>query len=165
MTHGKDYYDGLLDITHAGDFITVSNTVFHDHFKASLVGHSNNNGGEDTGHLRVTYHNNYWFNINSRAPSLRFGTGHIYNSLFENVGTGVNTRQKAQVLVENNVFVNCTRPLYSTDGGFAVARNNVLGQGANAALAGTLASVPYRAILQSVEQVRLSAKSAGATLG
>ena len=27
----KDYYDGLLDITHAGDYITVSNSHFHDH--------------------------------------------------------------------------------------------------------------------------------------
>ena len=24
--HDKDYYDGLLDITHAADFVTVTNT-------------------------------------------------------------------------------------------------------------------------------------------
>lgn len=60
MDHDKDYYDGLLDITHAADYVTVSNTKFHDHFKTSLVGHSDNNAAEDTGHLRVTYANNYW---------------------------------------------------------------------------------------------------------
>lgn len=60
--HDKDYYDGLIDITHAADFITISNTHFHDHWKASLVGHSDSNGKEDTGHLRVTYANNYWSN-------------------------------------------------------------------------------------------------------
>lgn len=76
----QDYYDGLLDITHASDFITVSNVYFHDHFKTSLVGHSDNNGDEDTGHLTVTYANNYWSNLHSRAPSLRFGTGHIFNN-------------------------------------------------------------------------------------
>jgi pectate lyase len=27
----KDYYDGLLDITHGSDLITVSWTKFHDH--------------------------------------------------------------------------------------------------------------------------------------
>lgn len=27
----KDEYDGLLDITHASDWITVTNTYFHDH--------------------------------------------------------------------------------------------------------------------------------------
>lgn len=66
--HDKDYYDGLIDLTHAADYITVSNTFFHDHWKASLVGHSDNNGGEDKGHLRVTYANNYWSN------SKHFGT-------------------------------------------------------------------------------------------
>lgn len=47
-------------------------------YKASLVGHSDSNSAEDTGHLHVTYANNYWSNINSRAPSFRFGTGHIF---------------------------------------------------------------------------------------
>ena len=27
----KDYYDGLIDVTHAADWVTVSNTHFHDH--------------------------------------------------------------------------------------------------------------------------------------
>jgi pectate lyase len=40
LTHDKDYYDGLLDITHASEWVTVSNTYFHDHWKADLVGHS-----------------------------------------------------------------------------------------------------------------------------
>lgn len=31
ITGDKDFYDGLLDITHAADFITVSYTKFHDH--------------------------------------------------------------------------------------------------------------------------------------
>jgi pectate lyase len=31
MDHDKDFYDGLLDITHAADFVTVSNTFMHDH--------------------------------------------------------------------------------------------------------------------------------------
>jgi pectate lyase len=44
MTHGKDFYDGLLDITHAGDFLSVSWNHLHDHFKVTLVGHSDNNG-------------------------------------------------------------------------------------------------------------------------
>lgn len=43
MDHDKDYYDGLVDITHGVQYVTVSNTHFHDHWKASLVGHSDNN--------------------------------------------------------------------------------------------------------------------------
>jgi len=43
------------------------------------------NSAEDTGHLRVTYSNNSFSNVSSRGPFLRFGTGHIYNSYYENV--------------------------------------------------------------------------------
>ncbi|KAJ4289540.1 hypothetical protein N0V90_010869 [Kalmusia sp. IMI 367209] len=142
--HEKDYYDGLLDLTHAADFITVSNTKLHDHWKASLIGHSDSNGDEDTGHLHVTYYNNHWANINSRGPSIRFGTGHFFNNYYDTVSDGINTRQGAQVLVENNVFVGSKKPLYSTDSGFAVATGNDFGDGANAAEAGTLTSVPYK---------------------
>jgi pectate lyase len=108
-----------------------------------LIGHSDSNGDEDTGHLRVTNNNNYWYNINSRTPSIRFGTGHIFNSYFLNVNDGINTRDGAQVLVESNVFSGSDKPLYSTDAGYAVSVDNDFGSGSNAALAGTLTSVPY----------------------
>ncbi|KAJ8122424.1 hypothetical protein ONZ43_g1383 [Nemania bipapillata] len=58
LDHDKDYYDGLIDVTHASDYVTISNTYIHDHWKASLVGHSDSNAAEDTGHLIVTYANN-----------------------------------------------------------------------------------------------------------
>ncbi|KAJ6179972.1 hypothetical protein N7519_010433 [Penicillium mononematosum] len=141
--HDKDYYDGLIDLTHAADFVTVSNTFIHDHWKASLIGHSDSNSDEDTGHLRVTQNNNYWYNINSRGPSFRFGTGHIYNNYYLDVSDGINTRQGAQLLVESNTFVNSKKPLYSTDSGYAVAKDNDFGGAENTAEAGTLKSVPY----------------------
>ncbi len=125
--------------------------------KASLVGHSDNNAAEDTGHLHVTECNNvsifgaygsvrtgfaskslyktyyfalhrtlilfpiqYWLNIGSRTPSLRYGVGHVYNSYFKNMNTGIDTRDGAQILVQSNVFSNVTEPiaaLYSDDTG------------------------------------------------
>lgn len=85
----------------------------------------------------------YWLNINSRTPSIRFGTGHFYNSYFSAVNDGINTRDGAQVLVQSNVFVGSDKPLYSTDSGYAVATDNDFGSGSNTALAGTLTSVPY----------------------
>ncbi|KAK9554662.1 hypothetical protein V6Z88_006651 [Aspergillus fumigatus] len=152
--HDKDYYDGLIDVTHAADYVTISNSYIHDHWKASLVGHSDNNGDEDKGHLRVTYANNYWSNINSRAPSLRFGTGHIYNSYFENVSDGINTRDGAQVLVESNQFVGSSKALYSTDDGYAVERDNDFGGAKNTALQGTLTTVPYSYSLLGSSKVK-----------
>ncbi|KAG0134692.1 pectin lyase fold/virulence factor [Tuber indicum] len=163
--HDKDFYDGLLDVTHACDYITLSNNYLHDHWKASLVGHSDTNESEDKGHLTVTYVGNYFHNLNSRGPSFRFGTGHIFNNYYENVSDGINTRQGAQLLVENNVFVGSSKPLYSTDAGYAVANGNDFGGGENTASAGTLKSMPYKYSLVAASSVKSSVVgTAGATL-
>ncbi|KAF9701512.1 hypothetical protein EKO04_000388 [Ascochyta lentis] len=164
--HDKDYYDGLLDITHAADFVTVTNTFLHDHWKASLIGHSDTNGAEDKGHLTVTYANNYLYNLNSRGPSFRFGTGHFYNNYYENVSDGINTRQGAQLLVQNNVFVNSKKSLYSTDAGFAVESGNDFGSGKNTASKGTLAKTPYTVtgLLEASEVKSAVVGTAGNTL-
>ncbi|KAG9085118.1 hypothetical protein FRC06_003722 [Ceratobasidium sp. 370] len=77
--HDKDYYDGLLDITHGCYAVTVTNSYLHDHWKASLVGHSDSNESEDLA-IQVTYAYNKWYNLNSRTPSFRFGHGHIFNN-------------------------------------------------------------------------------------
>lgn len=154
-----------MQLTHAADYVTISNSYIHDHWKASLVGHSDNNGGEDKGHLRVTYANNYWSNINSRAPSLRFGTGHVYNSYFENVSDGINTRDGAQVLVESNQFVGSSKALYSTDDGYAVEKDNDFGGAKNTALKGTLTTVPYSYSLVGSSKVKSAVVgTAGQTL-
>lgn len=104
----------LRQVTHASEWVTISNSYFHDHSKASLVGHSDSNAAEDTGHLHVTYANNHWNNVGSRAPSVRFGTAHVYNSYYEAIETtGINTRMGAQVLVESTVFNGVKNPLLS----------------------------------------------------
>jgi hypothetical protein len=79
--------------------------------------------------LHVTYHHNDWQRVNSRLPSLRFGTGHIYSSCFNGGISGVNSRMGAQVLVENNSFTGVERAvvtnLDSDEEGYANERNNV----------------------------------------
>ena len=143
---GKDFYDGLADFSHGADYLTVSNTYFHDHYKASLVGHSDNNGGEDKGKLRITYANNYFKNINSRMPLLRFGTAHVFNSVFEGGSTAVNTRMGAQALVESSVFKSIERAVLSIDSkevGYAVTKDLLLNGALSDAPKGTLNSVPY----------------------
>jgi len=112
LDHGIDYYDGQVDVTHGADFITVSWTVFHDHFKNSLVGNSDNTGSEDTGHLRITYHHNLFNHVEGRNPSIRFGTGHVYNNYYLDVPDyGIASRMGAQVRVENNYFQNVGTPI------------------------------------------------------
>ena len=146
--HGKDYYDGLVDITHASDHVTVSWNTFKDHYKGSLVGHSDNNAGEDTGHLRVTYHHNWFNNVNSRIPSLRFGTGHFYNKYVVGAETAVHSRMGAQMFVQNNVFrdtqVAVTTNRDSDEDGYANLSGNDLGGAATEiSRVGTFTSPPY----------------------
>ncbi|KAG9103950.1 hypothetical protein FRC06_006735 [Ceratobasidium sp. 370] len=112
LTSGKDYYDGCLDITHAGDYVTVSWNYFHNHWKTSLIGHSDSNESEDTGKLRVTYHHNWFLNVGSRLPSLRFGTGHVYNQLMDTASeSGINSRVGARMLIEYCQFINIDKPV------------------------------------------------------
>lgn len=154
-----------MDFTHAADYVTVSNSYIHDHWKASLIGHSDSNSAEDTGHLRVTFANNYFQNLNSRGPSYRFGTGHIYNNYYDTVSDGINTRDGAQLLVENNVFSGSKKPLYSTDKGYAVATGNDFGGESNTALAGTLTKAPYTYTKIDAAKVKAAVVgTAGATL-
>jgi pectate lyase len=87
--HDIDYYDGLIDITHATDFVTVSWNILHDRWKTSLIGHDDDNAAEDTGHLTVTYHHNYWYNLDARGPSIRFGTDHVYDNHYANSVTAI----------------------------------------------------------------------------
>lgn len=146
--HDKDHYDGLLDINHASDNVTVSWNTFKDHFKGSLVGHSDNNASEDTGHLKVTYHHNHFSNIYSRIPSLRFGTGHFYDNYVQGAETGVHSRMGAQMLVENNVFrttkVAVTTNRSSDVDGYANLRGNDLGGAATeVSRVGTFTTAPY----------------------
>ncbi|KAJ8518905.1 hypothetical protein ONZ45_g4073 [Pleurotus djamor] len=162
--HSKDFYDGLLDITHGCTGITVTNSVLHDHWKGSLIGHSDSNGAEDRA-ITVTYANNFFFTLNSRTPSFRFGTGHIFNNVFDNNNDGINTRDGAQLLVENNVWTGTKKPLYATDQGFAVARGNDFGGAENTAPVGTFTSPPYSYSLIATGSVRSAVVgTAGATI-
>ncbi|KAB5594198.1 Pectate lyase [Ceratobasidium theobromae] len=162
--HDKDYYDGLLDITHGCYAVTVTNSYLHDHWKASLVGHSDNNESEDLA-IQVTYAFNKWYNLNSRTPSFRFGHGHIFNNYYLSNGDGINTRVGAELLVQNNVFEDCKKPLYTTDNGYANASGNDFGGVDSTALTTTWDAVGYTYTLKSASDVKDYVNSnAGANL-
>jgi pectate lyase len=106
LSSDVDFYDGLVDVTHASEFVTVSWTRFHDHYKTTLVGHSANNADEDLDHLTVTYHHNAFVDLQT-GVRVRFGTVHAFNNYFRNVVEfGIVSQMEAAVLVDNNVFEN-----------------------------------------------------------
>jgi pectate lyase len=118
--------------------------------------------------LRVTYHHNYWHNINSRLPSLRFGTGHIYSSCYEdNPTSGINSRMGAQVLVEQCYFGNTklaiVTNLDSDQPGSAVSQNNLFsGSDTRITQTGSL-TPPYSYVLDTADCVCGLVKSKAGT--
>lgn len=105
------HHDGALDIKKASDYVTVSNCVFAQHDKNTLVGHSDKYT-QDAGHLRVTFHDNLFRDIVQRAPRVRYGQVHVYNNDYVgakkapvyphmySIGLGTGAR----VISEANVF-------------------------------------------------------------
>ncbi len=123
--------DGLIDIVRGADYITVSWNHFHDHSKTMLIGHSDSNGSQDTGHLRVSFHHNYFDGTEQRHPRVRFGEPvHVYNNYYRSTALyGVASTMDAGVLVEGNYFENVPFPIYSgydeSGPGRVVERDNV----------------------------------------
>ncbi|CAE6488121.1 unnamed protein product, partial [Rhizoctonia solani] len=164
QSHDKDYYDGLLDLTHGVYAASITNSYLHDHWKASLVGHSDSNESEDKA-IQVTYAFNKWQNLNSRTPSFRFGHGHIFNNYFVSNNDGINTRVGAELLVQNNVFESVKKPLYSTDNGYANASGNDFSGASSTALSTSWSSVGYSYSLTATSSVKSYVNSnAGAKL-
>jgi len=123
--------DELIGISHASEYITLSWNHFHTQDKTVLIGHSDSNASEDTGHLKVTLHHNYFNGTIQRNPRVRFSfLCHVYNNYYNaNPSYGVVSACDAYVLVEGNYFRNVPYPTlcinYSdTPSGWLIQRNN-----------------------------------------
>jgi len=108
LTNGTD---GLLDITHGCDYVTVSWNRFSNHSKTCLLGHADDNGDEDIGHLKVTYHHNWFDDTSSRHPRVRFSyLTHVFNNYYYSNSYGIASTCDAEVLVEGCYFQSVGSP-------------------------------------------------------
>lgn len=103
-----EVHDGLLDVTHGSDLVTVSWSHFADHDKTSIVG-SSDSRLQDRGQHRVTYHHNRWTDVGQRAPRVRFGDVHVYNNLYEQTRPGLFSYYwgagiESSIVAENNAI-------------------------------------------------------------
>ncbi|WP_422773605.1 RICIN domain-containing protein [Plantactinospora sp. WMMC1484] len=153
-------YDGAVDVKRASDYVTISwNRVFN-HDKSMLLGHSDNNAGEDVGRLRVTYHHNWFDGSGTRHPRVRFGNPvHVFNNYYYDNEYGVASTMNAGVLVEGNYFENVEDPTLvgyaSSDPGAVVQRNNYfVGSGSPQSGGGSVAGIPYPYTLDSASTVK-----------
>jgi pectate lyase len=167
FSNGKD---GAVDVKRASDYVTVSWNKFSDHDKTMLLGHSDDNGGEDRGKLRVTYHHNWFAGTNQRHPRVRFGNPvHVYNNYYAGVTSyGVASTMEAGVLVEGNYFENTKDPFHRGEGsspaGSLVARNNHMVNSGAGGTGGSVKSIPYSVTLDAAASVK-SIVSSGAGTG
>lgn len=115
----SDGSDGNLDINQAADNITISWTRFYysgvrkdpagaggGHQFSDLIG-SSDTSTSDAGHLRVTFHHDWWGqNAYERMPRVRFGQVHLFNNFWSSFGNAycVGLGVSANILAENNVF-------------------------------------------------------------
>lgn len=150
FNHGAD---GCVDIKKASDFVTVSWNVFLNHNKVSLVG-AGDNTTEDVGHLRVTYHHNWFNGTTQRHPRVRFGTPvHVYNNYYlRNTGNSIASTMNAGVLVEGNYFDHAHSTFVTQEGssgeGNLSARDNVFVGCSPGTTRGTVESIPYAYTLE-----------------
>jgi len=104
-----EVHDGLLDITHGSDLVTVSYNEFLSHDKTMLIG-SSDSRLQDRGQHRVTLHHNYWQDIGQRAPRVRFGDVHAYNNYYRQTRRQASSAfqyywgagKESSLVVENN---------------------------------------------------------------
>jgi pectate lyase len=162
-------YDGAVDIKRGSDFVTVSWNRVYNHDKTMLLGHSDDNASQDTGHLRVTYHHNWFDATRQRNPRVRYGNPvHVYNNYYNDNGDyGVAATIGSGVLVEGNYFENVDDPYHLGEGdsgpGTLVARNNYLVNSGSGQTGGSVASIPYSYSLDSASSVKsIVTSSAGA---
>lgn len=98
----------------------------------------------------MTYANNYFNNVNSRNPLVRFGTVHMFNNYFNKlIASGINSRMGAQVRVESSVWENShNKAIISEDSkevGYVTVSDVSYGGSRNTAPLGDFGSskVPY----------------------
>jgi pectate lyase len=160
-SRGWDYYDGLLDVGNRADYISLSWNKLHDSHIPMLIGFGDGNTN-DTGHLRTTVYNNYFYNCSERQPSTRFGYIHCFNNyLLNGSGYGIGVTMGATVRTDNNYFENQKVPIftdYNARPGYVsgAATNYYKGSGANRISTSASAWVPayeYRSALIPVANV------------
>ena len=102
--------DGLIDLRHACDYVTVSWVHFSNHNKTFGLGWT-----EETD-FRTTIHHCWFDSTNQRNPSFDMGIGHLYNNYVSDVTSYGNlARGEARVIIENSYFENTKNPVQISD--------------------------------------------------
>ncbi|SEF63280.1 pectate lyase [Thermomonospora echinospora] len=164
--------DGLIDVKRGSDYVTVSWNRVHHHDKTFLLGHSDDNGAQDRGRLRVTYVHNWFDGTNQRHPRVRFANPvHVLNNYYSGIGSyGVASTENAGVYVERNYFENTAKPTVtqtgdSAAGNIKLLNNHLVNSGSPVSRnSAAVAAIPYPYTPDGAPTVK-SVVTAGAGVG
>jgi pectate lyase len=168
----SDGSDGNLDVVSASDYVTISWTKFWysgrptGHQFSNLIGSSDNSMG-DTGHLKVTWHHDWWADgVMERMPRVRFGLVHLFNNLYTAVGDAscVGLGFFANILDESSVYSGVKTTLETKNKNYAsiyAGYGNLYQQGAFGApdVGNGVFTPPYVYTLQPVEDVEATVRA------
>lgn len=121
----KEGFDALFDVKDNTKYVTLSWSILMNSERGGLVG----SGTGDDQNGPITYHHNYYQNLKSRMPLLRYATAHSFNNYFDGIAdSGMNPRLGGQIKAENNYFTNAKNPIgtfYDTVMGFWDVSGNI----------------------------------------
>ncbi|KAK4481028.1 hypothetical protein RD792_011897 [Penstemon davidsonii] len=99
----SDYDDGLIDITRASTYVTVSRCYFTNHNKTMLIGGDASNTSDRC--MRVTIHHCFFDGTRQRHPRVRFGRVHLYNNYTRDWGIyAVCASVESQIYSQCNIY-------------------------------------------------------------
>ena len=165
--------DGGVDVKRGSSYVTISWNHADGTDKNMLLGHDDDNGAQDIGRLKVSYHHNWFDGTRQRNPRVRFGDQvHVYNNHYNDTGDyGIASTQDAGVIVEGNSFENVDDPYHlgeaSSGPGRIVARDNCFVNSGTPQAGGSVTPVPYAYTLQPCAQVKatVTAQAGAGRLG
>jgi pectate lyase len=112
LNHGWTYWGKDISITRVSDYVTVSWSKFHDTNLSVLISGGIAGHEADIGHLHVTMHHNFWYNVSEREPDMNYGSVHVFNNYhLNNAGYSLGARAGGNVRTDNNYFLNCPKPI------------------------------------------------------
>ena len=133
---GASTHDGLLDITHRSNYVTVSWNHFSNHRKTCLLGYTDG-ASDEQGQLKTTYHHNWFEGTFSRHPRVRHTECHVFNNFYDGrkplgnytMDYGIASTDGAKVLVEGCYFLKVKNPTKTQEGnspnGDLLQRDNI----------------------------------------
>lgn len=129
--------DGLIDLRHETDDVTVSWCHFSNHNKTFGIGWTEETDWE------VTIHHCYFDGTAQRNPAFDMGKGHLYNNYIRSCTSyGNNPRGDARVIIQNSRFENTPDPINIDDNALCYSSGNSF-SGCSGNQSGNTSSMPW----------------------